>query len=96
VEVINMRATLNIPDELIEEVQNMAGVKSKTQAIVVALQEYARKKRLEKLLQLRGNINIDYNWEKEEEIEMKSEKTREYKDETFTFQRDTNDDENKS
>ena len=91
-----MRATLNIPDELIEEVQNMAGVKSKTQAIVVALQEYARKKRLEKLLQLRGNINIDYNWEKEEEIEMKSEKTREYKDETFTFQRDTNDDENKS
>jgi len=73
-----MRATLNIPDELIKEVQNMAGVKSKTQAIVVALQEYAGKKRLEKLLQLKGNINIEYDWEKEEEIETKSEKAREY------------------
>jgi hypothetical protein len=65
-----MRATLNIPDDLIEEVQNMAGVKSKTQAIVIALLEYTKKKRLERLLQLKGNINIDYDWAKEEEIEL--------------------------
>ena len=34
-----MRATLNIPDDLIFEVQKLSGEKSKTRAITVAMQE---------------------------------------------------------
>ncbi len=38
-----MRATLNIPDELITEVQNITGARSKTKAVVTAIQELVGK-----------------------------------------------------
>lgn len=72
-----MRATLNIPDDLLSEVQKITGEKSKTKAIVVAMQEYIRQKKIEELLALRGKIKIDYDWQKEEELEMKAQKKRE-------------------
>lgn len=72
-----MRATLNIPDNLISEVQNMSGEKSKTKAIIVAMQEYIKQKKLKQLLALQGKIQIDYNWQKEEDLELKHQKRRE-------------------
>jgi hypothetical protein len=72
-----MRATLNIPDELITEVQNITGVKSKTKAVVTAIQEFIRKKRMEQLLALKGRIEIDYDWELEEKRELEAQKKRE-------------------
>lgn len=72
-----MRATLNIPDELISKVQKISGEKSKTKAIVTAMQEYLRQKRIKELISLRGKIKIDYDWKKEEEREMKAQKKRE-------------------
>jgi len=71
-----MRATLNIPDSLIAEVQKLSGEKTKTRAIVVAMEEFVRDKKLKKLLSLRGKIKIDYDWEKEEELEMKAQEER--------------------
>jgi hypothetical protein len=76
-EVLNMRATLNIPDDLVSEVQKVTGEKSKTKAITIAMQEFVRQKRIKKLLAMRGKIKIDYDWEKEEELEMKAQKERE-------------------
>ncbi len=72
-----MRATLNIPDDLISEVQKATGEKSKTRAITIAMREFIRQKKIKQLLALRGKIQIDYNWEKEEELEMKTQKERE-------------------
>ena len=72
----NMRATLNIPDELISEVQKFSGEKSKTKAIVTAMEEFVRDKKMKKLLSLRGKIQIDYDWEKEEELELKAQEER--------------------
>lgn len=72
-----MRATLNIPDELITEVQNLTGAKSKTKAVVTAIQEFIRKKRMEQLLALKGRIEIDYDWEHEEKRELDAQKKRE-------------------
>jgi len=72
-----MRATLNIPDELIEEVQRLSGQKSKTGAIVTVMEEYVRRRKMEELLALRGKISIDYDWEREEEIELKAAEERE-------------------
>lgn len=72
-----MRATLNIPDNLIEEVQKITGEKSKTKAITIAMKEYIRQKRIKELIALRGKLQIDYDWEKEEELEMEAQKKRE-------------------
>jgi len=72
-----MRATLNIPDELIVEVQNITGVKSKTKAITIAMQEFLKQERIKKLIAMRGKVQIDYDWEKEEELEIEAQKKRE-------------------
>ena len=72
-----MRATLNIPDDLLSEVQRITGEKSKTKSIVVAMEEFVRQKKIKELIALRGKIKIDYDWQKEEELEMKAQKKRE-------------------
>ena len=72
-----MRATLNIPDELIKEVQKITGNKSKTKAITIAMKEFIRQKNIDRIISLRGKIKIDYDWEKEEEKELKTQKQRE-------------------
>jgi hypothetical protein len=72
-----MRATLNIPDDLVSEVQKATGEKSKTKAITIAMQEFVRQKRIKELVALRGKIRIDYDWEKEEARELKAQKDRE-------------------
>lgn len=72
-----MRATLNIPDELISEVQRLSGEKSKTKAIVKAMEEFIRQKKIQKLIALKGKVKIDYDWKKEEEQEIAAQKKRE-------------------
>lgn len=72
-----MRATLNIPDDLLSEVQKIAGEESKTKAIITAMREFVKEKKLEKLLALKGKVEIDYNWEKEEKRELKIQRERE-------------------
>ena len=72
-----MRATMNIPDELIIEVQRLSGEKTRTQAIVTVMEDYVRRKKMEDLLALRGKISIEYDWEHEEEAEMKAAEERE-------------------
>ena len=53
-----MRATLNIPDKLLAEVQKATKKPSKTQAIVTAMEEFVRRKKIEALLALKGKIDI--------------------------------------
>jgi len=72
-----MRATLNIPDDLLAEVQKISGEKSKTKAITIAMQEFIKQKRINDLIALKGKVRIDYDWEKEEALEMKAQKRRE-------------------
>ncbi len=72
-----MRATLNIPDELIKEVQALSGEKSKTRAIITVMESYVRQKKMEELLALKGKIRIDYDWQKAEAEEMKAAEERE-------------------
>lgn len=72
-----MRATLNIPDDLLAEVQKISGEKSKTKAITIAMEEFIKQKKIKELIALKGKVRIDYDWEKEEELEMKAHKKRE-------------------
>lgn len=68
-----MRATLNIPDDLVTEVQKLSGEKSKTKAIVSAMQEFVREKKLRKILELRGKIKIDDVTREIDDLEMKEQ-----------------------
>lgn len=54
-----MRTTLDIPEELVEEARKLLGFKSKTDTVVVSLQELIRRKRIEKLKSLAGTIELE-------------------------------------
>ncbi|MDA8415125.1 MAG: type II toxin-antitoxin system VapB family antitoxin [Desulfobacteraceae bacterium] len=72
-----MRATLNIPDDLIAEVQQFSGQKSKTKAIITVMEDYVRRQRMQALLDLRGKVQIEYDWEQEEANELQAAEERE-------------------
>ena len=59
-----MKTTLNIPEDLIKKAMSLAKHKTKTETVVVALQEYIRKKKVERILACEGNLQFDDLWEK--------------------------------
>jgi len=59
-----MRTTIDIDDDLISEVMKISGIKTKKKAVLVALKEYLRYKKIEELKSLIGNydsfdLNLD-------------------------------------
>jgi Arc/MetJ family transcription regulator len=58
-----MRTTLDIPDPLIEEARRLLGFKSKTDTVIVSLQELIRRKRIEELKSLLGSVNLEIDIE---------------------------------
>jgi len=72
-----MRATLNLPDALIHSLLQITGEKKKTKAICLAIEDYIRRNRREKLLSLSGKVQFDLGWQEMEEIELKGMKKRE-------------------
>ena len=69
-----MRATLNIPDDILSEVQKISGEKSKTKAIVIAMKEFIREKKIRDLIALRGKIQIEDVTEELENLELEKMK----------------------
>lgn len=65
-----MRTTIDIPDDLLMVLKEVTGERSKTKAICIAIEEYIRRKKIEKLISLSGKVRIDYDREKMEEIEL--------------------------
>jgi hypothetical protein len=72
-----MRITVEIPDSLIKDLLKVTGERTKTRAICLAIKDYIRRKRKEKLLSLSGKIKFDLDWQEMEEIELKGMKERE-------------------
>ena len=70
-----MRTTVNIDDTLFQDVLNLTRAKSKTEALRTALTEYLRMKRKEKILAMRGRLDINSDWEK-----LRQEEIREYEE----------------
>lgn len=54
-----MRTTLDIPESLIEEARKMLGFKSKTDTVVLALQELVRRQRIEELKEMMGSVQLE-------------------------------------
>ena len=72
-----MRAALNIPDDLVAEVQRISKEKSKTNAIVKAMEAYVTEGKMADLRALRGKISLDYDWQNEESGELQAQEERE-------------------
>lgn len=58
-----MRTTLDLPEKLIQQASRLAKEKTKTGTIVIALKEYIRMKKLEKLAQSAGSIRFDPDYD---------------------------------
>ena len=54
-----MRTTLDLPDDLLQEAQRLLGFKSKTDVVVLSLRELVRRRRLEGLKELLGDVTLD-------------------------------------
>ena len=65
-----MRTTLDIDSRLLEEVAKTTGEKSLSKAVSRALEEFIRRRKIERLIELAGKIDLMDNWRKAEEIEL--------------------------
>ncbi len=61
--VDRMRTTLDLPGELLEEARRLLGFKSKTDTVVLALQELVRRRRIEELKALLGSVELGLDLE---------------------------------
>ena len=58
-----MKTTLNIPRELLEEAVQLSGVRTKTEAVTLALQELIRQQKIERLIEQAGSLEFSDDWE---------------------------------
>jgi len=58
-----MRTTLAIKEELIEEVKTLSGVKTKKEAVEKALEEFIRRRKARRLLELEGKVELSFTLE---------------------------------
>ncbi len=65
-----MRTTIIIQDDLMSTLLASTKAKTKTKAVEIAIKDYIEKKSIEDLVSLSGKIDIDPDWEKEEEAEL--------------------------
>lgn len=54
-----MRTTLDLPEELVEEARLALGFKSKTDTVIVSLQELIRRRRIEELKRIMGSVRLE-------------------------------------
>jgi Arc/MetJ family transcription regulator len=56
-----MRTTLDLPEDLLTEVRNLAGTRSKTAAVVLALKDFIDRKKIEELRKLSGKVVVEHD-----------------------------------
>ena len=59
-----MKTTLNIPEELVNKTMKLSKSKTKTAAIITAMEEYVRRKKLEDIIGMKGKLRFTDDWEK--------------------------------
>ena len=53
-----MRTTLAIKEKLLDEVKSLSGAKTKKEAVEKALEEFIRRRKTRKLIELEGKIEL--------------------------------------
>lgn len=54
-----MRTTMDLPGDLLEEAKRASGAKTKTGAVILALQKMIESKKIERLRSLRGKLDLN-------------------------------------
>ena len=57
-----MRATLNIDDDLIDQVMQFTESSNRSEAVRIALKAYIRQQEIRQMRAMRGTIDIDDTW----------------------------------
>ena len=68
-----MRTTINIDDDIFEELMRITTSTSRAKAVQTAIYEYIEMKRKKQLLALRGKLDIANNWQQLRQQEMREE-----------------------
>jgi Arc/MetJ family transcription regulator len=58
-----MRTTLAIKEKLLEEVKSLSGAKTKKEAVEKALEDYIKRRRSKKLIDLEGKVDLQFTVE---------------------------------
>jgi Arc/MetJ family transcription regulator len=58
-----MRTTLTIKEELLDEVKALSGSKTKKEAVEKALEEFIKRRKAKKLIDLEGKIELSFTLE---------------------------------
>ena len=65
-----MRTTIEVTKELMDELMKLSGAQKKKEAVRIALEEFIRRKKIERLLSLPGTVEVIDVTEELEEAEL--------------------------
>lgn len=68
VEVMIMRTTIDLPEELLEEAQRLYKLKTRTATLALALQRLINDKKIEDLRSLRGKLKLDIDLKRSRKV----------------------------
>ncbi len=57
-----MRTSFDLPEALLEEARKEAGTRTKTQTLILALNEMVQKRKSRKILELKGSMSGNYDY----------------------------------
>ncbi len=69
-----MRTTLDVDSQLLNDVLELTGEKSKSKAVCTALKQYLRSRRIAELRAMAGKIQTDDVKEEQEEVDRRRER----------------------
>jgi Arc/MetJ family transcription regulator len=59
----SMRTTLVIKEQLLKEAKTLSGARTKKETVEIALDEFIRRRRAKKLIDLKGKVELAYTLE---------------------------------
>ncbi|MCG8334425.1 MAG: type II toxin-antitoxin system VapB family antitoxin [Proteobacteria bacterium] len=65
-----MRTTLNLNEEVINQVMQYTGIKNKSKAVNMVLETFVRERKRQNILKMKGKLNLDDNWKQLREMEL--------------------------
>ena len=54
-----MRTTINIPSDLLLEVEKLSEARNRREALIIALEDYVRRKRLRRVIDAAGTLEFE-------------------------------------
>jgi Arc/MetJ family transcription regulator len=73
-----MRTTINLDENLLDEVVEISGERDRGKAVNAAMREFVRRDKIRRLIALAGRVEIVDNWEEMEKIELDKTARREW------------------